>query len=352
MHALRYGSLQLAVALVYFSLAVFALFLTPSQSIGSTFYPAAGFALGIILALGKTYLFGVFVGALLTLSYLIFGVDGLTLKGLLFSTLFGGIITGQAWIAYALLRGYRSLEVSFVKNKVRVFASFVGATIISTLFGSLLSIVCLVMDGLVQWESALPFWLRWWSGDMLGIMFFTPLTLTLLVGFSDQNRVLKRVTLPLVLASIVIASLTYKVHFDQQEQVKQFISQKLEKFQAMLLNELIRVEEKVSAIGRFYESSVFVSPEEFQNFIEPQSVDPQFITGYSWNAVLRPEDVAEFELNLSTELKQPDFTIRQFDSNWGAVGKPDWHVVVERIYPPEQSQAVVGLDIMSEFLIL
>lgn len=341
--------LSFGIACTYFLLALLGLFLSPSHAIGSTFYPASGFALGVLLAYERKGILGVFLGIASTIIWLKLGPEGIPSEELASVSYLVLAIFIQAAIGCAFLKKFKSIQSSFVNHRLTLFLRFLLAMVFSTLVGSLLAVGSLVWTGDVSNNNFIPSWLRWWTGDMLGIVFFTPITLTLLTKSSGKASAIKRLCLPLLAGTAIISALSYKVHYDQEAQTREVVDQKLEKYQAMLLHQLIRVEERVRSISRFYESSLYVSEKEFQQFARSADNNMLFTNGYSWNALLLPEQVTVFERNMAQELGDPDFKLRELASNWPAEQQPDWKVAVERIYPSSQKKSVLGLNIMSEF---
>lgn len=158
---------QFMVLLVVTMLCKLGLFFTLHHGNASLFWPQAGFALAVLLRGGPNYIAAIFGGALL-----------------------GNIITGEApFLAFVMALGsalecalslYLLNKFAFFDKKllsVKDFFSLVICAICTAPISALLGPGCMWLSGYIEQAELGNFMLRWWVGDVLGIVFVTPLLL-------------------------------------------------------------------------------------------------------------------------------------------------------------------------------
>lgn len=164
-------SKQLGVAAVYALLDHVVYLYFRNDVIDSVFEPASGWALAVLLAGGMRYAWGVLLGALLgaLLVHVIsdnpFWVTAAAALGHTLGAMLGAWLLARDARFNSRLRSLRDyLQL--------IFLGGVGYSI-----GALASVAALLASGALEPGAFLPELIRWWMGDVLGIILITPLFL-------------------------------------------------------------------------------------------------------------------------------------------------------------------------------
>ncbi|NIB43455.1 PAS domain S-box protein [Pseudomaricurvus alkylphenolicus] len=336
---------QLLFSLIYVSLAYIGMLAAPAHTTGSTIYPAAGFALGLLIAKGARYLPALIFGVSFTIFYLHKGT---------FPSVTGATLTSSAIVTQAVV-GYCLLKHSFTDDALKSILEpkntlyVLSAIVLSSLIASSSSVLLLILTGVQEFNGAYSIWVRWWLGDVVGTVLMAPVTIAVLKsGKRVDNRIQKTFILPMTVTLIGMVFLNYFIHSNQEKQIRariQLITNDLERYAQGIVT---RVEEKVLGLGRFYQNSQEVTQEEFLEFSSVDHRYGQFPIGLSWNRLATTDVRDSVEKEIQADLGRPSFKIREIQSNWGNVKKPEFSVIVTNIYPPSQEEDVLGLDIATD----
>ena len=163
------------VAVIYFILARLSLNLAYEDSNASPIWPPSGFALGMVLILGRRILPGVFVGALVA-NFVTFAssLEDVTLSAslpfLIISTVIAVGNTLEAFLGYYLLGKTKSENFLKGGNELLKF-SFIAVIVSFT--GALIGSLTLLIGGIILGEIWSLIFLTWGTGDLAGIIVFT-----------------------------------------------------------------------------------------------------------------------------------------------------------------------------------
>lgn len=162
---------SIGLILIYIIAAKISLsFATVSGSATLIWIPG-GIALAIVFLGGKRYLAAVFIGALIT-SIIIHNPWVINLGTAIGNTL-------EVYIAYTLLYRYGDFDRELSSTK-DFFVLITLGGMISTLASAILGPLSLLAAGYISSDMLLRVTMGWWRADVLGIVFFTPITLLLL----------------------------------------------------------------------------------------------------------------------------------------------------------------------------
>ena len=166
------------VALLYFAAAHAGLMLAVVGSTVTLVWPPSGIALVAILAFGYRITPGIALGAFLANAW-----TGLPLL------LAVGIATGNvlealagAWLLKRLA-GFRNT----LERRNDVFALIALAAMCSTMISASIGVASLTLGGIVTFGEYASVWLKWWLGDMMGVLVVAP---PLLVWLNQPRPVL------------------------------------------------------------------------------------------------------------------------------------------------------------------
>jgi signal transduction histidine kinase len=181
------------VALLYFAAAQVGLAFAVVGSTVTLVWPPSGIALVAILVFGYRITPGIALGAFLANAW-----TGVPLL------LAAGIATGNTLepVVGALLLRHLAGFRNTLERRRDVFALILLAAVCSTMLSALVGVVSLTLGGIVAVGDYASVWLKWWLGDMMGVLVVTP---PLLIWLSHPRPVLS--TLQKVEAASLLASL-------------------------------------------------------------------------------------------------------------------------------------------------
>jgi integral membrane sensor domain MASE1 len=165
----------IVLACVYFLTGQLSSFLGVVPDFGTLIWIPSGVALAALLLYGNRLWLGVLIGAfatnLLFHLHLSIPLDAM----LIISTGITAVgATLQAMIGVALLKKYADFPNPLATQKqILTFIFFGGLS--SSLINCTLSVTTLLLTNKLFVTEFMPHWLRWWLGDTLGIIIFTPL---------------------------------------------------------------------------------------------------------------------------------------------------------------------------------
>lgn len=159
-------------SLVYFIFLKFSLLLSIPGTNVTPIFPAAGFALAIVLATGKWALLGILIGSFLgnfiTLS------ETLNFQSkLILSALIGFGATLQAFVGSFIINKFKE-ETELLEKKKNVFAFIVFGAGLACMINAAIGVTGLFLSGLISSESVFFVWLTWYLGDTMGVITTTP----------------------------------------------------------------------------------------------------------------------------------------------------------------------------------
>lgn len=157
-----------AVALAYFVAAQAGLAFAVVGNTVTLVWPPSGIALVAILTFGYRMVPGIFAGAFLANS--VAGLSPLLAAGIATSN------TGEALIGALLLLRVAKFHGDLRRRK-DIFALISLAAVASTTIGASFGSLALVVGDVVAPAGYPQVWLKWWLGDMMGILVVAPLLL-------------------------------------------------------------------------------------------------------------------------------------------------------------------------------
>lgn len=187
------------LAIVYFVTAWLVLQMPQSQY-GSPFWPPVGIALGRLLSRGINRWGGIYLGAL-SVSFFINHVP------LHFAIINGSSPTIGCLISACLINRLTQKNYPFDRLK-NVLIFVVISLFTGSIYQSFMGVTIGLVIGFIQWENFLSSLVNWWAGDGIGILVFTPLTLSWLRPWSDLPKQRAKEFLCICLSLFVIADLS------------------------------------------------------------------------------------------------------------------------------------------------
>ena len=166
------------VALLYFAAAQAGLMYAVVGSTVTLVWPPSGIALVAILAFGYRMTFGIVLGAFLANAW--------TELPILLATGIAAGNTLEAMCGAFFLQRLAGFRITLERRR-DVFALIILAAIFSTMIAASVGVATLTLGGMVPFGDYASVWLKWWLGDMMGVLVVAPL---LLVWLSHPRPVL------------------------------------------------------------------------------------------------------------------------------------------------------------------
>ena len=185
------------VAVLYFAAAQAGLAFAVVGSTVTLAWPPSGIALVAILVFGYRMAFGIALGAFLANAWtgLPAPVTAAIAVGNTLEPLAGAFLLQR-------LAGFRNT----LERRSDVFALILLAAVCSTTLSALVGVASLTLGGIVAVGDYATVWLKWWLGDMMGVLVVAP---PLLVWFSHARPILsaqQKVEAASLLASLLVVS--------------------------------------------------------------------------------------------------------------------------------------------------
>lgn len=194
---IRYLLSLAGVAWLYFAVAQAGLMFAEVGSTVTLVWPPSGIALVAVLVFGYRIAFGIFLGAFLANA-----ATGLPIL-LAFCIAIGNALEAcaGAYLLKRIARFHNTLD-----RRRDVFAFILFAAFLSTTISSSVGVVTLSLGELVALGDYAGVWLKWWLGDMMGVLVVAP---PLLIWFSHARPKLssmKTVEAVVLFISLLIVS--------------------------------------------------------------------------------------------------------------------------------------------------
>lgn len=185
------------VALLYFATAIAGLKYAVVGSTVTLFWPPSGIALVAILVFGYRLSFGIAMGAFLANAW-----TGLPVL------LAAGIATGN--VLEAMVGAFLLQRLAGFRNRLDrrrdVFALLILAALFSTMIAASIGAATLTLGGIVAVGEYSSVWLKWWLGDMMGVLVVAPFLLVWLSHARPALSKLKTIEAVGLLASVLVVS--------------------------------------------------------------------------------------------------------------------------------------------------
>jgi signal transduction histidine kinase len=339
------------VALTYLVLGHAGVALAIPPGYASPIFPAAGFAVAIMLWSGQRAWPGIALGSLLL--NLSIGSLGEAARMTTLTTALGiaagATVQAQvaAWLA-GRMAGTTWQSMESAGDIVRLLAAAGPlACLVSASFG----VGTLYLNGLTPPSDFLFTWWSWWVGDTLGVLVALPLSLAwLLRARAPWQERRAALWLPMLVALLLIAGGYVAVSRWERTVREQTVSHHGELLARRLAERFIAHQEALAALKRLIEVSPDMSFGQFDHFTRVTLNENPDIFALSFNPHVRRDDRAAFERRMARATPRPDFEIRERNAENKLVRASERadHVVVGYIAPLQGNLPALGYDINSE----
>jgi signal transduction histidine kinase len=185
------------VALLYFAAAQAGLMFAVVGNTVTLAWPPSGIALVAILVFGYRITAGIALGAFLANAWT--GLPILLAAGIAIGNTLEPV--AGAWLL-ARLAGFRNT----LDRRRDVFALIILAAIFSTTISAFAGVASLTLGGMVPFGDYAPVWLKWWLGDMMGVLVVAPPLLVWLTHPRPAFTLLKTVEAVVLFVTLLVVS--------------------------------------------------------------------------------------------------------------------------------------------------
>jgi PAS domain S-box-containing protein len=195
---------SIATALSYALAAAASLLLTGASDFGSPLYPSAGIALVSVLMFGWRMLPAVWAGSFIA-QFLLKGAAPITGVAFALSFAIGLGAAAQAAVGAWAVRRFQGLPLTLTEPR-EVARFFILGAVLANVVSASVGVAALSWAHHLPAATALHAWLRWWTGDTIGVLIAAPMALTLvgrpLPVWASRRR---SVALPLAIVTVLAA---------------------------------------------------------------------------------------------------------------------------------------------------
>ena len=337
------------LASLYFIFGRLGLILDNPSGYASPVWPAAGLALVGLLLFGFRAWPGIFIGSFLTNLASAEGVFSFDMDAISYTIPFfiASGATLQALFALFLLNRYVDIQSGLIKFKdIVLFYIFAGP--VSSLISSICGVSTLYFYQIIDSGEYVYSFFTWWVGDTLGVLLVVPVVMSF---FAQPQKVWKTRRINIGVSMIIIYTfivLLFSINIKQENiRVQGIFTEQVLQINNSIEKILATDTEVIYATKNLFESSEYVSEEEFQTFLEGTLSRHPSIKAISWNPVIEYEKREEYEQQMK-EKGYENFTIKE--GKKGSIisaKKREKYVVVTYIEPVVGNKKAIGYDVRS-----
>jgi len=276
------------LASLYFIFGRLGLILDNPSGYASPVWPAAGLALVGLLLFGFRAWPGIFIGSFLTNLAGAEGVFSFDMDAISYTIPFfiASGATLQALFALFLLNRYVDIQSGLIKFKdIVLFYIFAGP--VSSLISSICGVSTLYFYQTIDSGEYVYSFFTWWVGDTLGVLLVVPVVMSF---FAQPQKVWKTRRINIGVSMIIIYTfivLLFSINIKQENiRVQGIFTEQVLQINNSIEKILATDTEVIYATKKLFESSEYVSEEEFQTFLEGTLSRHPSIKAISWNPVI------------------------------------------------------------------
>ncbi|MCX7175337.1 MAG: CHASE domain-containing protein [Proteobacteria bacterium] len=345
------ASLVTVAAATYLVLGWLGISLTIPPGFASPLFPAAGFAVAVMLWSGNRAWPGILLGSALLNLGIAWQHGEL---GYLSALIACGIASGaalQAFVASWLVARVLANAWQWLEQDRDIFRCLVLAGPLASVVSATTGVVVLLLARVIVPEAAQNNWWTWWTGDTLGVLIVTPLSLAVLYGkHSPWRERLLSVAVPMLIVLGLVAGAFFTAARWERAQQKAQIQDHGEALAQLLKQRFIAHQEAISALRRLIEVTPAMSYRQFEYFTQITLRDNPDIFALSFNPYVVAAERKAFERDTAARSGIPGFEIKERDRQRRLVRAADRaeYVTVGFIAPLAGNAPAIGYDINSE----
>jgi signal transduction histidine kinase/integral membrane sensor domain MASE1 len=343
--------LQAFWTIVYVVLSAAGIVMAIPPGYASPIFPAAGFAVAIMLWSPRLALPTIVLGSFLLNYYLTRNLQAPILDSAMIALLLGLGAGLQAHVAAKLVQKLVGGEWRHMESANSILLSLLVAGPLACLIAASNATLVLYAFKVISAEELAYSWWNWWVGDSLGVLVMLPICIALLCRheYAWKNRI-RLAFMPILLIILMVAMAFLGAARLEKEYFKKEVMEQGETFKFLLLQRFTAHQEVIASLRRLLEVTPEMTNDQFEYFTRITLMDNPDIHALSINAVVLADERADYEQRMRHLLDQPEFQIleKQVNGKWAPAAARSHHVVVQYISPSQPNTAVIGYDINSE----
>lgn len=333
-------------SVIYYLIGAVSSFLSIPPSSASAVWPAAGFALVVILVLGRTMAWGVFLGAL---SFnLFFRDNSFDVTQLALIDLPIAIASAlQALVGAEVVRRYaRQTDTSeFALLKLLLMIG-PGCSLISS------TVACtgLYLNNVLPSGDLARAWITWWVGDSVGVMTIYPIFALLRMNTNAKGLIARlKTTSPVLLVLLAVIVFFDYARDNEQEKVRSTTEKETKVFSLGIEKHMAAMSNIVLSVHALVNSHHDVSAQEFFDYYYNRLPYYQGLQAIEWIPHIPHNERTKFETQLS-EIYPGNWTISERDNKGNMISakQRESYFPVYYVAPIEGNQAAIGFDLASQ----
>ena len=317
----------------------------------SPVFPAAGFALAVVLYFGMRALPAVWLGSFCLNVGVAWTQASLSSTTLLLAC---GIASGallQAWCGQWLVRRWMAGEWRTLQQENDVFRFLALGGPVACLIAASVGTASLNLSGVIENAQHAYAWWTWYVGDTLGVLLFAPLALALLQRRRPAWKGRFAIVATATLSGLVVATAAFlaAAHWEDSD-ARDDLRRHGVSVANILQHRLDSHSQMVAALARFVEATPDLRPERFRQFTLDTLLDAPDVFGLSFNPYVTRAEREAFERQMALNYPERGYRITERDADGHLVRAGDRadYVAVGYIAPLEGNQPAIGFDIGSE----
>lgn len=345
-----YVILILQVTATYFALGVLGLSFAIPPGYASPIFPAAGFAVALMLWSHNRAWPGVWLGSLaLNLGVSLFNADlNFSIAMVALAMSIGATL--QAFVASCLVTWAVGKAWQDMEFESDIILCLFLAGLLSCVVSATVGVSALYFSGVITSAVYVNSWWNWWVGDTLGVLIVMPIVVSILYRkhLSWQHRI-NTVLFSMLAILLMVACIVGLSSYWEQNLRKIEIKKHGENFKQLIQQRYIAHREAIAALSRLIEVTPNMTYDQFEYFTRITLKDNDDIFALSFNPYVSANSRPQFEQTMSEIGAVQNFQIKERDNHDHLViaGTRPFYVPVTFIAPLQGNLEAIGFDIYS-----
>ncbi|MCK5189307.1 MAG: CHASE domain-containing protein, partial [Methylococcales bacterium] len=179
-------------------------------------------------------------------------------------------------------------------SKILLF--FVYGAFISCIVAPTISISTMFLQGFITFEDIPISWLTWWVGDSIGVTIFAPFILAFIAKPRTQwQERQKLVSYPLLIMFFLVVCIFKYTQKLEADRIASNFERQVNTFHSTLNNKIQSHVETVQMLKGLFDSSQFITAQEFHTFTQPILKNHHDIQALEWISFVPSTQRKQFE---------------------------------------------------------
>ncbi len=316
----------------------------------SPVFPAAGLALATVLVGGYRMLPGVWLGSC-ALNFLhSWHGSPPDLTAAAAAALIGLGATAQAAAGAWLVLRRQGERWRAMEHEQDAFVFMLWGGLVAGILSASVSVGSLVALGVIAPAEAGFTWWNWYTGDVLGVTIFAPLSLCFLLNETLWRQRRRRVVGPMLLTLAIAGAVFYAASRSEADAEARQLAEDGQKLADRISDHLIRHREVLASIRNFVVATPDFTFRQFEHFTRYALRENPDLSALSFNDLVNKAQRGAYEAFAGRLSPLPGFRITERNAQGQLVpaAPAQQHVAVRFIVPLQTNVPAVGYDIFSE----